>query len=772
MGLPLDDMRNIGERKGRDRLVSIVVPVYNAEKYLSDTLNSIKGQTYSEYEVILVNDGSTDSSGTICEQYAKEDSRIRVFHNSNYGPAKARNFGIAKASGTYIAFLDSDDLISKDYLEELVKGYVYQEETDLVLCGYERFDSESGITINTNLIGEDKIVLLKTNRELARLFTTPRTSLSGVSIWAKLYKKNIIETNDILFPEDVDYEEDCCFNVQYYRYVRKATVINRCMYRYRQSISSLSKVYKKSTYKNLINGYKERVRFIMELNNPKPLLNGVNVVFLVVLVGNLKKIAHSNMSRKKKREAYDNILQFQETKDVVNSCELSKVNLTRKLTLACRENNAKKIERIMWCWKWKEWWINTSLGKKINDFLMHRQSIIGIITFHFPFNCGAVLQCLALQTFLQKNENKVQIINYRPWYHQNRYALFKNPIYFARKRAKKRNQNDKLIWQIMRGSKGFLLTIRSWIHFYRVFPRYWRFQRFIKRYINETRIYRNLKQLKRRPPKCDLYISGSDQLWNAKITEERIDPAYMMDFGEKGTGKVTYAIGIDLKELSYPEENLKSYMKNISAVSTREQTGLKQVKDLIAEDTYLHVDIDPTLLLDKAEYDIYMCKKELEKEKFILTYTMPNNTQCKVYNAAKLLSDKFGIKVIDISGNPDKGNQKIADNRLCGPDEFLWYMKNASYIVTNSFHGTAFSVIYEKQFMTIPHSITGYRVIELLDRIGLQNRWTDKGIEAAERIDYSIDYINVREKREKLKTQSANYIKMCIKKYGKENKRK
>ena len=744
-------------------LISIVIPVYNAENYLKETLECVFMQSVIDYELILVNDGSKDKSGQICDEAARNHKNVRVFHNENQGPAKTRNFGIEKAKGKYIAFIDADDLIADNYLELLLNGY-NEPEVDVVLCGYERFASETGATISTHIIGKPATEVYETNRDLARLFITPRTSLAGVSIWAKLYRRSIMMEHNVRFPLDVDYEEDCCFNVQYYRYVRKAFVVNCSMYRYRQSTMSLSKVYKETTFRNLVNGYNERVKFINEFDHPKNLLDGVNVVFLVVVISNFKKIATSSLSKKKKLEAYKDVLSYQETKDVVSQCALSKVNLTRDLTLACRENDPDKIAKILREWRHKDKVL--AIKTKLFGPPKAKKMKVGIITFHFPYNCGAVLQCLALQTAMEKEGNEVDVINYRPWYHQNRYVPFRNPIYYAHKRAMKRDANDRLKWQLMRGAKGFVQTVHSWVNFKKVMPKHKRFKRFIKANLHETRIYRSIKQLRRRAPKCGLYISGSDQLWNAKLTEGVLDPAYLLDFGKPETGRVTFSVGVDLKGLIRPADTYKPQLAKLNAISTREKNGYDQVEKLAGKNTYLHVDVDPTFLLDKEEYEPFICKTELEKEPFILTYTMPNDTQPKVNNAAKLLGEKLGIKVIDVSGDPTAGNKKVADNRICGPDEFLWYVKNASYVFTNSFHGTAFSVIFEKQFMSIPHTITGYRVMELLEKMGLKNRFVDNGVAASKRIEQVIDYAPVRENRKKLKKISIDYLKMCVDKYG------
>jgi len=389
----------------------------------------------------------------------------------------------------------------------------------------------------------------------------------------------------------------------------------------------------------------------------------------------------------------------------------------------------------------------------------------GIITFHFPYNCGAVLQCMALQTKLEKLGCEVEVINYRPWYHQNRYTPLKNPVYYASKRATRMGKDDNVVKQVLRGAKGFYITVRSWKKYNVVMEQHSRFDNFIKKHLHETQVYRTLGQLKKNPPACDLYVSGSDQLWNAKITEGKIDPAYMMDFGKENVGRITYAVGVDLKALTYPAENLIPYLEKLDAISMREENCYEQIDKLVGGNVNLHVDVDPTLLLDAAEYEPYLCEKPLETEPFILTYTMPNESQMKVFNAAKQLSEKLGIKVIDVSGDPKMANKKIEDNRICGPDEFLWYVKNASYVLTNSFHGTAFSVIFRKQFMAIPHTLTGYRVRELLDKLGLGDRWVLTIAEAVEKLEEAVDYTETENKLKEFRKDSVEYLKKYIEKY-------
>lgn len=333
-------------------MISVIVPVYNAQKYLEETLDAIIAQTYEDYELLLVDDGSKDESPAICDKYAANDKRVKVFHNENMGASGARNFGLRMAQGDYIAFIDSDDIVDKDYLEQLYDKYT-KPEVDVVLCGFDRFYKDDLDNKVEYLLGNEEVTNVTSNKELAMLFTVPKTSLSGVSIWAKLYKRSIIVDNNISFPVDISYEEDCCFNLLYYRHVREAVYIKKNLYHYRQISGSLSKVYKESTFKDLTNGYNKRKEFFNELELGPGNIKKLDNIYLIVIFNNLKKIAKCKMGMLERRKAYKKVLSFPEAQYVINSCGLSKVRLTRQLTIASRKNQITRIAILLWLWKVK-----------------------------------------------------------------------------------------------------------------------------------------------------------------------------------------------------------------------------------------------------------------------------------------------------------------------------------------------------------------------------------------------------------------------------------
>lgn len=386
---------------------------------------------------------------------------------------------------------------------------------------------------------------------------------------------------------------------------------------------------------------------------------------------------------------------------------------------------------------------------------------VGIITFHFPYNCGAVLQCFALQTVLESMDHEVSVINYRPWYHQNRYTPLKNPVYWGGRCFA--NPGKTIIHRLYHGADGFLRTVHSWKNYPEASKKEKKFRPFVKKYLNETKVYRTLKDLQKTPPVCGAYIAGSDQLWNTAITNGGFDGAYFLKFGSKDTLRMTYSVGVDFSKITNPEKTLMEYLQGLDVISMREEKWRPVVEKATAGKIPIHIDLDPTLLLKAEDYTNRLTQElPVESEPYILTYTMGGETQKQIYNAAKILSEKLKIRVIDISGDPGFMNRKVEDNRLCGPDEFVQYIKNASYVVTNSFHGTVFSVLFQKKFVTIPHAVTGNRVTELLDKLGLSERYFKLTQDAVDAVTNEIEYDGVMEKLEMLREESREFLKESL----------
>lgn len=201
-------------------LISIIVPVYNAESTLDKCVDSIINQTFTNWELLLINDGSKDYSGKICDEYAAKDPRIKVFHKKNGGVSSARNIGLDNAQGEWIAFCDSDDWISFDFLDVFISY-------DLSLCDFYI----SGV----QLIGSDFQILppdICLDLDNVALLDDILNKIYFTAPWGKLYKKQIIEDGGIRFNEKLKIGEDTDFILNYLLYIDKIRLISRPLYHF------------------------------------------------------------------------------------------------------------------------------------------------------------------------------------------------------------------------------------------------------------------------------------------------------------------------------------------------------------------------------------------------------------------------------------------------------------------------------------------------------------------------------------------------------------
>ena len=209
-------------------LISIIVPVYKTEKYLRCCVDSILAQTFTDFECILVDDGSPDNCPAICDEYAEKDNRIIVIHQENAGSSAARNTGLDIARGEYIGFVDSDDWIEKDMFEELYKK-ADSEEYDIVWCDLYKEYQDNKIYIKNEINDLKNIDIIK------KMLSG---ELSGFS-FNKLIKRTLCVNNNIIFPI-ANQMEDFVFIIQSVYCSKKIGYINKALYHYRQNIDSLS----------------------------------------------------------------------------------------------------------------------------------------------------------------------------------------------------------------------------------------------------------------------------------------------------------------------------------------------------------------------------------------------------------------------------------------------------------------------------------------------------------------------------------------------------
>ena len=229
-------------------MYSIIVPIYNVEKYLRDCVDSIINQSFKNYELILVDDGSPDNCGKICDEYADKYEFIKVFHKKNGGLSDARNFGIKKATGEYLVFLDSDDYWQdKDALHNISR-IIKRDDSDIVIIGTSKYFESTKKMIKTNKIKETG----KSTKEFIL-----KNNIYKACANDKIVKKSIIKENNLYFPKGY-LSEDIEWCGRLLKYITKISIYSNDLYVYRQRDGSISKTVKKKhiqdIYDMLYNG--------------------------------------------------------------------------------------------------------------------------------------------------------------------------------------------------------------------------------------------------------------------------------------------------------------------------------------------------------------------------------------------------------------------------------------------------------------------------------------------------------------------------------------
>ena len=212
--------------------VSVIVPVYKAEAYLHRCVDSILAQTLTDFEILLIDDGSPDKSGDICDEYAKKDSRIRVFHKDNSGVSSARNVGLDNAKGEYILFVDSDDWIDVDHLNNYIN-----HKADIVFQGYKKINSINQIINETKCNLEESSNSSRIGEIIDRLIF--KYQIFGFT-WSKIFKRKIINENNIRFKNGISIKEDELFTIEYCMHINSIKVLSTTSYNYFYNINSLS----------------------------------------------------------------------------------------------------------------------------------------------------------------------------------------------------------------------------------------------------------------------------------------------------------------------------------------------------------------------------------------------------------------------------------------------------------------------------------------------------------------------------------------------------
>lgn len=317
---------------------------------------------------------------------------------------------------------------------------------------------------------------------------------------------------------------------------------------------------------------------------------------------------------------------------------------------------------------------------------------IGLITFHKANNIGAVLQATALLSTIRTTGEDCEIIDFRP----NHSIARHGPIWNALRLIKKGLQYSK---------KNTHIREKRFVAFCK------------KHYVLSNKTYWGDEELKKAPPAYDLLISGSDQIFNTTLSGT--SQSYYLTFASD-TPKVSYASSFGRETITPVEEALvRAELPKFRHISVREKSAGEIIEKLtgIKSEQVL----DPVFLLDKCTWETY-CNREMSipYKRYIFVYSMEISE--KLEHLVKCLQEETALPVIVVRGGGQAGRILGKEDAACGPAEFLRYIKDADYVVTNSFHGLAFSILFEKKFFCVAHSTRNARLENLMEIVDVKDR--------------------------------------------------
>lgn len=362
---------------------------------------------------------------------------------------------------------------------------------------------------------------------------------------------------------------------------------------------------------------------------------------------------------------------------------------------------------------------------------------IKTITCHDVYNHGASLQAYALQTYLSSQGHDVEIIDYKPDYLSNHYKLWSvsNPVF-----------DKPVVKQLYLLAKlpGRLNALR----------RKRKFDEFTQKYLRLTpHRYHSNEELKTNPPKADVYIAGSDQIWNTLFQNGR-DEAFYLDFVPKGTKRIAYAASFATRDV---DEEYKPFVRRMlqgfDSISLRERISLPLLESLGRNDGVAVC--DPVFLLSREQWNRILPASSIE-EKYLLVYDTERSN--KIRDIAQSIAKERKLKIFNISGSRKCYVDK--DFWASSPIDFVQLIRDAEFVVSNSFHATAFSLIFHREFCVVNRSeAINERMLSLLEQYGLQDRLIT---DIAKGLLSSIDYSKVQPKIERDIEASKQYLRNAI----------
>lgn len=369
----------------------------------------------------------------------------------------------------------------------------------------------------------------------------------------------------------------------------------------------------------------------------------------------------------------------------------------------------------------------------------------GILTMHRPDNYGSYLQTVATYEFVKKQGLLPTIIDYM---YPTDYHLS------VRKAVESKTVPESFFRKKISGLCRRLIHSNRNVHLQRM-------KRFYEKHITMTRPYKSAEELVSNPPEFDVYVSGSDQIWNPKFIGN--DTSFLLSWTKEEKKRIAYASSFAIKEI--PQEYKESFAKNLKRY---DKIGIREQSDILPCLTgqESNVVLDPTFLFDKDEWGRMVKIPSLVNGKYILCYFLSYNFSPYpyAYDLIRYVQRKTGYKVVMIDADPINILKGYKLFNEIGPEEFISLFQNASYVITSSFHGTAFSVNFEKPFITVVDdnkSNKDNRQISLIRELGVSLErvaWKGKNVDVI-KLDENIEW---HEELEIKRAYSIEYFKQAL----------
>ncbi len=675
--------------------ISVIIPVFNSEKYLRECLDSVVDQTFKDIEIICVNDGSTDSSLQILEEYAQKDNRIKFFNQKNLGPAAARNAGFNVARGEYIQFIDADDILEKNALETSYNK-ITAANSDMVIFCHRRMIN--GSTKHNNLSSMRSYIDNPGDINLFLPFTN--------YVWDKLIKKEFLLKNNILFNKNIVVSEDGYYILTCLKNKPSIEYIQEILYTYRDAENSFTK---------RLNWTGHSVDTLLTLLNSEIFNDSDDDFKKLILCKYLNSIAYwygaqqqrqyTRYNKKKIKKLIDKISNFVDSEDLKSKLDSLKFKIGYTKSFLHRIFSSES-----YYFNDSKYKLISILGIKIRLKVKYEKIITDninklcarkydgiIMNYWWSLNYGASLTAYAIQQYLFDMGRDFKILNFKHSWARKRYI----------------------------GSFS---------------------EKFAKKYLSLTPDVCTYNDFLCLNACTDNFIVGSDQVFRPRYTFGNLS-RYLLAFTEFSKRRIAFSasFGTDYFDARTPLQSLfaKQALKRFDYISTREDSGVDICKNEFNIEAQ-HI-IDPVFLLDKSKWEDLANNSTNDYKGTIVSYIFEKKDEANSFKNHIQASYKMPIVEFVDSGY--------------SIEDFLKAFRDAEYIITDSFHGLCFALIFHKKFICIVNRERGVaRFDSLINMFKIGGLFIDSFKEASKNKvifnDYNYDFFEKVLVDEKIKAKN------------------